>query len=80
MTVKRLYRSEKNKVFAGVVGGVGEYFNVDPVVLRLLWMLIVIFTAVFPGIIAYIIAIFIVPEKPRAHAPHKVDVREPESH
>ena len=63
MTVKRLYRSKKNKVFAGICGGVGEYFNVDPVLIRLIWVLVVIFTGFFPGVLAYIIAIFIVPEK-----------------
>ena len=63
MTVKRLYRSKKNRVLAGICGGVGEYFNVDPVLIRLIWVLVVIFTGFFPGVLAYIIAIFIVPEK-----------------
>lgn len=62
MEPKRVYRSKHNRVFAGVCGGLGEYFEIDPVILRLLWLLVVIFTGVFPGIIAYIIAIFIVPE------------------
>ena len=61
--VKRLYRSKKNRVFAGICGGVGEYFDIDPVLVRLIWVLVVIFTGLFPGFIAYIIAIFIVPEK-----------------
>ena len=60
---KRLYRSKTNRVFAGICGGLGEYMNVDPVMLRLIWVLIVIFTGIFPGVIAYFIAIFIVPEK-----------------
>ena len=39
MTVsKRLYRSKKNKVFAGICGGVGEYFNIDPALIRLIWV------------------------------------------
>ena len=63
MTNKRLYRSEKNKILAGVFGGLGEYFNVDPVVLRLFWVLLVVFTGFVPGIIAYILAIIIVPKK-----------------
>jgi len=61
--MKRLYRSEKNKVFAGIIGGIGEYFEVDPVILRILWLLIVVFTGFFPGLLAYIIAIFLVPKK-----------------
>lgn len=61
MEAKRLYRSRKNKVLAGICGGLGEYFNVDPVALRLAWLLVVIFTGFFPGVIAYILAIFIIP-------------------
>lgn len=70
MEPKRLYRSEKNKVFAGICGGLGEYLEVDPVALRLVWMLIVIFTGVVPGLIAYIIAILIIPRAPVHHMHH----------
>lgn len=66
METKRLYRSHKNRVFAGICGGLGEYFDVDPVAIRLVWMLIVIFTGIFPGVIAYILAIFIIPPAPGA--------------
>jgi len=59
---KRLYRSKTNKIFAGICGGLGEYMNVDPVALRLVWVLIVVFTGIFPGVIAYLISIFIIPE------------------
>lgn len=58
---KRLYRSKKNKVFAGICGGVGEYFDIDPVVVRLIWLLIVVFTGIVPGLLVYIIAIYVVP-------------------
>lgn len=68
MQPKKLYRSEKNKVLAGVCGGLAEYFNIDVTVLRLLWMLVVIFTGIFPGVIAYILAIFIMPLPPGAVA------------
>lgn len=60
---KRLYRSKTNRIFAGICGGLGEYLDVDPVMLRLVWTLIVVFTGIFPGVIVYFIAIFIVPEK-----------------
>ncbi|MDP3883064.1 MAG: PspC domain-containing protein [Candidatus Staskawiczbacteria bacterium] len=62
--MKRLYKSKDNKVFCGVIGGVGEYFDVDPVLLRVVWLLIVVFTGIFPGIIAYILACIVVPQKP----------------
>ena len=61
--MKKLYRSGKNKIFGGVIGGLGEYFEVDPVLLRLLWLVILIATGVVPGIIVYIIALFVVPKK-----------------
>lgn len=63
--MKKLYKSEDNKIFAGIIGGVGEYFNVDPVILRLLWLLILISTAVVPGVIVYIVSIFVVPKNPK---------------
>lgn len=63
--MEKLYKSDENKVFTGVVGGIGEYLNVDPVVLRLAWVLLTVFTGFAPGIIAYLIAALIVPKKPR---------------
>jgi phage shock protein C len=62
--MKRLYKSQNDKVFAGVIGGLGEYYEIDPVLLRLAFLLVVIITGVFPGIVAYIIASIIVPKKP----------------
>jgi phage shock protein C len=61
--VKRLYRSKKEKIIAGVCGGLGDYLNLDPVVIRLAWVLVTIFTGVFPGITAYLIAWAIMPER-----------------
>ncbi|MBI4351963.1 MAG: PspC domain-containing protein [Elusimicrobia bacterium] len=63
--MKHLYRSDTNKVLAGVLGGLGEYFGVDPVVLRLAFVFLLLATAVVPGAIAYIAAVFIVPCKPK---------------
>lgn len=61
--MKKLYRSEKNKVFAGIVGGLGEYMSVDPIILRLIWVFIVLITGIVPGVIAYLIAILVMPKK-----------------
>lgn len=63
--VKHLYRSDTNKVLAGICGGLGEYWAIDAVVLRLLWILLTVFTGFVPGIIAYILAIFVIPVKPK---------------
>jgi phage shock protein C len=62
METKKLYRSKTNKVFAGICGGLGEYLDVDPTVIRLFWLLLVIFSGIFPGVIAYIFAFFLVPK------------------
>ena len=63
--MKKLYRSDTNKIFAGIIGGVGEYFDIDPILLRLLWLVILVSTGFIPGILVYIIAMFIVPKKPK---------------
>ena len=59
--MKKLYRSNKNKVLAGVCGGIGEYLDVDPVIIRLLWLLFAL--GMGTGIIVYIIAWLIIPKK-----------------
>lgn len=58
---KRLYRSRTDRRLWGVCGGIGEYFNIDPVIVRLMWILFTL--AGGGGIIAYIIAYLIVPEQ-----------------
>jgi phage shock protein PspC (stress-responsive transcriptional regulator) len=58
---KRLLRSKTNRVLGGVCGGLGDYFNVDPVVVRIAW---VIFSfAGGSGVLAYLIAWAIIPEE-----------------
>ena len=59
--MKRLYRSNTDRMIAGVCGGIGEYFNIDPVVIRLLWVVFCCLGG--SGIIAYIIAAIIIPSK-----------------
>jgi len=61
--MKKLYRSKENKVWKGVLGGFGEYYNTDPTLLRVLFVIFVIVTGIFPGVLAYIIAIFMIPYK-----------------
>ena len=62
---KKLYRSNENKVIAGVLGGIADYFDIDPVLVRLLYLMATLFTGVAPGIICYVIAIFVVPNASR---------------
>lgn len=58
---RRLYRSEKDKVIAGVAGGLGEYFNIDPTIIRILFVLITLFGG--SGIIIYIVLWIILPSE-----------------
>ena len=59
---KRLYRSQSNKMIAGVCGGFADYFEIDPTLIRLIVVAIALFGGV--GLLAYIAAIFIVPNNP----------------
>ncbi len=58
--VKRLYLSEDKKVM-GVCGGIAEYFETDPSLVRLAWIVLTILTGIVPGIIAYFIAGIVIP-------------------
>ncbi len=58
---ERLYRSEKEKIIGGVCGGLADYFTVDPVIIRLIFVLLFFFHGI--GLIAYIIMLIIVPKE-----------------
>ena len=60
-TERRLRRSPDQKMIAGVIGGLAEYFERDPSILRILYVFISIFSAAFPGIFVYLILWAIVP-------------------
>lgn len=60
--VKRLYRSREDRMFGGVCGGLGEYLAVDPTLIRILFIILAL--AGGPGLLAYIIMLFVVPEEP----------------
>lgn len=61
---KRLYLSEVDKKWGGVCGGIAEYFDVDSTLIRLVWVLLTIFSAGIGGLIAYLIAWAIIPQRP----------------
>lgn len=60
MEHKRLYRSRKSRMICGVCGGVAEYFNIDPTIVRLL---LVLLGCTGTGILAYFIAAVIIPDQ-----------------
>lgn len=59
---KRLVKSQSNRMVCGVCAGVGEYFGIDPTVIRLLWAVLT-FCGVGSGILVYIIAAVVMPEE-----------------
>lgn len=61
MSDKKLRRSRQNNMIAGVVGGLAKYFDIDVTMLRLIYVLVSLFSAAFPGIIVYLILWVIMP-------------------
>ena len=63
MAANRLYRS-RNRVLGGVLAGFAEYFSINVVLVRLIYVLLSLFSAGFPGLLVYIIFWIATPEKP----------------
>jgi len=59
--MKRLTRPKNNKVIAGVCAGIANYFNIDPVLVRIIWLVLLLFLGI--GLFAYLILWIIMPEK-----------------
>ena len=66
MAVKRLYRSRTDKMIGGVAGGLAEYFNVDPTLVRIVFVLLGVLGG---GVLAYLVMWIVVPQEPAAGAP-----------
>ena len=62
---KQLYRSRTNRKIAGVCGGLGEYMNLAPTIIRLIWVLLILCAGT--GLLAYLIAALIIPENPNGY-------------
>ena len=60
---KRLYRSNKDRMIAGVCGGIAEYFDIDPVIVRII-AVILLLPGGLPGFLPYVILWVVVPENP----------------
>ncbi|HWG11117.1 MAG TPA: PspC domain-containing protein [Rhodanobacteraceae bacterium] len=58
-----LRRSRHNRMIAGVVGGLADYFGLDPTLLRIIYVLVSICSAAFPGILVYILLWILVPQE-----------------
>ena len=62
--MKKLYRSS-DRVLAGVCGGIAEYFDVDPTLIRVIYLVLSLFSAAFPGVLLYIILMIMIPNYDR---------------
>ena len=69
MAGKRLYRSH-DRVLGGVLAGFAEYIDVDKVLVRLIYVLVSLFSAGFPGLLVYIIFWAVTPEEPNKNIPY----------
>ena len=58
---KKLVRIQKEKIVAGIIAGLADYFNIDRTLLRLIFIFVVLITGFFPMVLLYIIAYFIMP-------------------
>lgn len=58
---KKIYKVEKDRKICGVCGGLAEYFNIDPVIIRVIWGILAL--AYGTGILAYIVCAFVFPNK-----------------
>ena len=59
---KRLYRSESDRKLAGIGGGIGEYFNYDPTLMRIAWV-VAAFLSCGLAVLAYLVLIFVIPNE-----------------
>ena len=71
--IRRLYKSRDEKVIDGVCAGLGDYLGIDPVLVRVVWVLLVLFGGT--GILAYIVAMILVPREPDGSGQKKAAVR-----
>ncbi len=62
--MKRLYRSNKEKMLAGICGGFAEYWDIDPTMVRLIVAFLAIVTGIVPAVLVYILGMIIIPARP----------------
>ncbi len=74
--IKKLYRSRNDRMIAGVCGGLGEYFSIDPTLFRLVFVIAAVFGG--SGFLAYLLFMIIVPQEPMEVTDSPVEVTETE--
>lgn len=63
MAGRTLRKSRSNRMIAGVVAGISEYLGIDPTIGRIVFVLVSVLSVAFPGILVYIICMFVMPEE-----------------
>lgn len=71
--MKRLYRSTKDKKLAGVCGGLAEYFDIDPIIPRIIFIILML-PGGLPGLLPYVILALVVPEAPKSKDSKVIDL------
>jgi phage shock protein C len=61
--MKKLYRDKENKMIGGVLSGMGNFIGIDPTLVRIVYVFLTLVTGFLPGIVLYILFLFIIPEK-----------------
>ncbi|MCL2851675.1 MAG: PspC domain-containing protein [Defluviitaleaceae bacterium] len=61
---RKLYKSRRNVKVDGVCAGIGDYFNIDPTLVRIVVFVMILFSNIFPGLLAYLVAAIIIPREP----------------
>ena len=69
---KKLYRSRTDEKVAGVCGGVAKFFGIDSTIVRLLWVLAILFAGT--GVLLYIVCALVIPQEPEAEDPTIIDI------
>lgn len=72
--MKKLYRSQTNKSLYGVLGGLGEFYDQDPTVLRLIFIVVLVCTGLFPFALIYLLAVLVIPMNPNGSSNDEVVV------
>ena len=66
--MKKLYKSDDNVMVSGVLGGVAEYYEMDPVIVRIIAFLIAIVTGIVPFALVYLLSAVVIPKRQRGHS------------
>ena len=71
--MKKIYRLKEDKKIAGICAGIADMFNIDVTIVRIAVVFITVLTSVSPGVIAYLVGWYLIPERENAQSPDAVN-------